>query len=32
VFYRILARQARAAGAGGQTYSGKSASKRMPRV
>ncbi len=32
VFYRILARQARGAGAGAATYSGKAASKRAPRV
>ncbi len=32
VFYRILARQARRSGADAPTYSGKSASKRSPRV
>lgn len=32
VFHQILARQMRGAGAGPATYSGKSASKRMPRV
>ena len=32
MFYSILARQARGAGAAAPTYSGKSASKRMPRV
>ena len=32
VFYRILARQARGAGASAPTYSGKAASKRAPRV
>jgi hypothetical protein len=31
-FYRILARQARQSGAAVPTYSGKAASKRMPRV
>ena len=32
VFYRVLARQARGAGANAPTYSGKAASKRAPRV
>ncbi len=32
VFYRILARQARGAGASAPTYSGKAASKQSPRV
>ncbi len=32
VFHRILARQIRSAGAAAPTYSGKSASKRAPRV
>ncbi|WP_420457583.1 DNA double-strand break repair nuclease NurA [Rubrivirga sp.] len=32
VFYRILARQARGAGASAPTYSGKAASKQAPRV